>query len=535
MAPGSLAVPRPSTVAANESARHAAFVLLAIFGLTLLFPTLADGMARPIVAWGVGLSDSSRAAAPFILGIGTGLLWTPCAGPILGTILTGAALRGANAGSSLLLLAYAAGACTSLAGALLFGGRLLSSMKRALRVGDGLRRVAGAAVVAGVAAIALGLDVGVLGRLSFATTSALEDGLVQVVMPRKPQAPPEPGTSFDRAALVRVSTAADPAGEASARGVLTSLASASEWINSPPLTADSLRGKVVLVDFWTYSCINCLRTPPYVRAWSQKYKDAGLVVVGVHAPEFSFERRPANVRRATKDLHIDFPVAIDNDFAVWRAFGNQAWPAFYFIDTQGRVRHRQFGEDRYAQAEQLIQQLLAEAGRGAAPTGVVAPHGQGVEASPGPTQALSQETCLGHERATGYASRARIVRDRANDYPPATGLRTHQWALTGTWTVAPERVVLDRPGGRIAYRFHARDLHLVLGPAADGRPLRFKVLIDGKPPGEDHGSDIDALGYGTIDAHKLYQLVRQGTATQDRLFEIEFLDAGAQAYVFTFG
>jgi len=240
------------------------------------------------------------------------------------------------------------------------------------------------------------------------------------------------------------------------------------------------------------------------------------------------------VRRATMDLQIEFPVAIDNDFAVWRAFGNQAWPAFYFIDAQGRVRHRQFGEDRYAQAEQVIQQLLAEAGR-AAPTGVVAPQGQGVEASPGPAQALSQETYLGHERATGYASRERIVRDRANDYPPVTGLRTHQWALSGTWTVEPERAVNDRAGGRIACRFHARDLHLVLGPAADGRPVRFKVLIDGKPPGEIHGADIDALGNGTIDAHKLYQLVRQSTAAQDRLFEIEFLDAGAQAYVFTFG
>ncbi|RRH86561.1 cytochrome c biogenesis protein DipZ [Variovorax beijingensis] len=532
-------------VTLNEYGRHAAVALLALFGLSLLFPRVADRLSRPLVALGIRMSeprgDGGAAPAsgfsPLLLGVGTGLLWAPCAGPILGLILTGAALNGASVGTSLLLLAYAAGACTSLAAALLFGGRLLSVMKRSLHTGEWVRRAAGTAVLVGVGAIALGLDTGLLARLSVGTTSALEQALVDRIKPGKPQA--EPAALREDAGLVRVSdnrTAPLPARELRVEGRFPSLAGATEWLNSAPLAPEALRGKVVLVDFWTYSCINCLRTLPYLRAWAEKYKDAGLVVIGVHSPEFAFEKKPANVRRAVKDLGIGFPVALDNDFAIWRGFDNQAWPAFYFIDAEGRIRHRQFGENRYDRAEQVIQQLLAEAGQTRIAAGLVAPLGQGTQAAPGAEPALSGETYLGHERAHGFASPGGIARDRAKAYQPAaSALRTNQWALAGDWTVEAERAVLNSANGRIAYRFQARDLHLVLGPAANGKPVRFRVLVDGKPPLADHGFDTDAQGHGVIDAQKLYQLVRQAAGGRERLFEIEFLDAGAQAYAFTFG
>jgi len=532
-------------VTLNEYGRHAAIAMLALFGATLLFPSVADRLSRPLVALGIRMSEPrgnggaapASVFSPLLLGVGTGLLWAPCAGPILGLILTGAALNGASVGTSLLLLAYAAGACTSLAAALLFSGRLFSVMKRSLHTGEWVRRVAGAAVLMGVGAIALGLDTGLLARLSLGTTSALEQALVDRIKPGKPQA--EPVALREDAGLVRVSdnrTAPPPARELKVEGRFPSLIGATEWINSAPLAPEALRGKVVLVDFWTYSCINCLRTLPYLRAWAEKYRDAGLVVIGVHAPEFAFEKNPANVRKAVKDLGIGFPVALDNDFAIWRGFDNQAWPAFYFIDAEGRIRHHQFGENRYDKAEQVIQQLLAEAGQTRIAAGLVAPLGQGIQAAPGAEPPLSGETYLGHERAHGFASPGGIARDHAKVYQPAaSALRTNQWSLAGDWTVEAERAVLNSANGRIAYRFQARDLHLVLGPAADGKPVRFRVLVDGKPPLADHGSDTDAQGHGVIDAQKLYQLVRQAAGGRERLFEIEFLDAGAQAYAFTFG
>ena len=518
-------------VALNQYGRYAAIALLAGFGLTLLFPALADRLSRPLVALGLRLSDApSAVGSPLLLGVGTGLLWAPCAGPILGLILTGAALNGASVGSSLLLLAYAAGACTSLAAALLFGGRLFALMKHSLHTGEWLRRAAGAAVLVGVGAIALGLDTGLLARLSVGTTSELEQALVEKVRM------PAPVQAIDAGGLVPTALREpSPARTLGIEGTLPSLAGATEWIHSPPLTAEGLRGKVVLVDFWTYSCINCLRTLPYLRAWAEKYKDAGLVVLGVHAPEFAFEKRSANVHRAVRELGIGFPVAVDNDFALWRGFGNRYWPAFYFVDAQGRIRHHQFGEGDYAQAEQVLQQLLAEAGRTNVPSTLVAPQGQGVQAAPGTAPVLSGETYLGYAQAQGFVAPGGLVRDRAQAYPGAATLRTNQWALTGEWTAESERIVGRGAHGRIAYRFHARDLHLVLGPAADGRPVRFRVRVDGQPPLADHGADTDAQGEGVIDAQKLYQLVRQAAPGPDRLFEIEFLDAGAQAYAFTFG
>lgn len=524
-------------VTLNEYGRYAAMALLALFGATLLFPRVAERLSRPLVALGLRISDAPQASvfSPLWLGVGTGLLWAPCAGPILGLILTGAALNGASVGTSLLLLAYAAGACTSLAVALLSGGRLLSALKRTLPTGDGVRRLAGAAVLAGVGAIALGLDTGWLARLSLGTTSTLEQALVDTLRQDAPQAQ-RADAGFVRVADTR--PAPVPARELRVEGRLPSLAGATEWINSAPLTPEALRGKVVLVDFWTYSCINCLRTLPYVRAWADKYRDAGLVVLGVHAPEFAFEKNPANVRKAVKDLGIGFPVALDNDFSIWRGFDNQAWPAFYFVDAQGRIRHHQFGENRYDKAEQVIQQLLAEAGQAnSINAGLVAPQGQGTQAAPGAEPAQSGETYLGHARAHGFASPGGIARDRAKAYEPvAFSLRTNQWSLGGDWTVEGERAVLNQANGRIAYRFKARDLHLVLGPMADGKPVRFTVRVDGQPPLADHGADTDAQGHGVVDAQKLYQLVRQSAGGgKERLFEIEFLDAGAQAYAFTFG
>ncbi|HEX7866379.1 MAG TPA: cytochrome c biogenesis protein DipZ [Variovorax sp.] len=525
-------------VALNEYGRSAAIALLAVFGVTLLFPSVADRLSRPLVALGLRLSGPASGKAsvfsPLLLGIGTGLLWAPCAGPILGLILTGAALNGASVGTSLLLLAYAAGACTSLAAALLFGGRLFSAMKKSLHTGEWMRRVAGVAVLAGVGAIASGLDTGLLSRLSVGTTSTLEQALVNkldVPMP-SPQASADPGSLIPTSAQPQPKT---PAPALPDEGGLPSLAGATEWINSAPLTPESLRGKVVLVDFWTYSCINCLRTLPYVRAWAEKYRDAGLVVVGVHTPEFAFEKLPANVRRAVKDLDIGYPVAVDSNHAIWRAFGNQYWPAFYVVDAQGRIRHHQFGEGKYAKSEQVIQQLLAEAGRPVASASLVAPQGQGTQAAPAASPPLSGETYLGYEQAHDFASPGGIASDRAHVYSGVAMLRTNQWTLSGEWKVEGERAVLVRTGGRIAYRFHARDLHLVLGPSADGTPVRFRVRIDGAPPLADHGADTDAQGNGIVDAQRLYQLVRQTANEKDRLFEIEFLDAGAQAYAFTFG
>jgi thiol-disulfide isomerase/thioredoxin len=310
---------------------------------------------------------------------------------------------------------------------------------------------------------------------------------------------------------------------------------ATGWLNSPALTDDSLRGKVVLVDFWTYSCINCLRTLPYVRAWAQKYRAAGLVVVGVHTPEFAFEGEAANVQRAVRDLHIDYPVALDSGHAIWRAFGNRGWPALYFVDAQGRIRHQQYGEGRYAEAERLIQQLLKEAGQGVVPADLVAPQGKGTQAAAGPMAPVSGETYVGFEHASGFVSGdggLRHARDHA--YADAPTLRIDQWTLGGTWRVDEESALLLQAGGRIAYRFHARDLHLVLGTES-GRAVRFRVRIDGQAPGADHGADTDAQGLGTVGAQRLYQLVRQAPGAAERTFEIEFLDAGARAYAFTFG
>jgi thiol-disulfide isomerase/thioredoxin len=318
-------------------------------------------------------------------------------------------------------------------------------------------------------------------------------------------------------------------------GELPSLGSATEWLNSPPLTAAGLRGKVVLVDFWTYTCINWLRSLPYVRAWAEKYKNQGLVVIGVHSPEFAFEKNLDNVRRAAKDMKVSYPIAIDSDHAIWRAFKNEYWPALYFVDAQGRIRHHYFGEGEYEKSERVLQQLLTEAGNAGIDKKLVSVDGHGAEAAADWGSLKSPENYVGYERTENFASPGGAVLDKRRVYAVPTRLRLNQWALSGDWTVGKHATVLNKANGRIAYRFHARDLHLVMGPAARGTALRFRVLIDGKPPGAAHGIDVDDQGNGTVSEQRLYQLIRQPKPIADRQFEIEFLDAGVEAFAFTFG
>ncbi|HET7881284.1 MAG TPA: thioredoxin family protein [Acetobacteraceae bacterium] len=315
--------------------------------------------------------------------------------------------------------------------------------------------------------------------------------------------------------------------------IAPSFSGATEWLNSPALNADVLKGKVVLVDFWTYSCINCLRAIPYVRAWAEKYKDQGLVVIGVHTPEFAFEQKVANVQRAVADLHIAYPVAVDNEYAIWRAFENQYWPAHYFIDAQGRVRYHHFGEGNYDHSERVIQQLLSEAGKSQVSSDLVAVNGVGAEAA-SDKDVQSPESYVGYRRSEHFASPGGIANDVARVY--ATGQpQLNEWSLSGDWTIGGEHADLNAKDGAIVYRFHARDLHLVLGPAPGSGPVRFRVTIDGAPPGDSHGADVDADGNGTVREQRLYQLIRQGGAVTDRTFEIRFLDPGVQAFAFTFG
>jgi thiol-disulfide isomerase/thioredoxin len=318
-------------------------------------------------------------------------------------------------------------------------------------------------------------------------------------------------------------------------GEMPSLAGATTWINSAPLTPAGLRGKVVLVEFWTFTCINWLRTHPYVRAWAEKYKDQGLVVLGVHTPEFPFERDVENVRRAVQDMKIGYPIAVDSDYAIWRAFRNQYWPAFYFVDAQGRIRHHQFGEGQYEQSEQVIQQLLAEAGAGGISQELVSVEGQGAEAAADWANLKSPESYVGYDQAQNFSSPGGAVLNKSHTYAVPARLTLNHWGLAGAWTIERGLAALNAPEGRIAYRFHARDVHLVMGSSDQNRPVRFRVKIDGAPVGADHGSDVDAEGQGSVREARLYQLVRQSGAIADRTFEIGFLDPGARAYCFTFG
>ncbi|HET7708119.1 MAG TPA: cytochrome c biogenesis protein DipZ [Sphingomicrobium sp.] len=509
-------------VRTNEIGRVVALILLALFGIALIFPAVSDRLTRPLVAWGAKLSETAGKAKRFgdtgsslLLGAATGLLWAPCAGPILGIIFTTAALNGANASTTLLLLSYAAGAATSLAIAMLAGKQVFNRMKGSLGASEAVRKGLGVAVLLGVGAIALGFDTRILARLSSAQTATIETGLARKL-----------GIGSG------ASSKADFSAPLPIEGLLPALDGLGPWINSPPLTREQLRGKVVLIDFWTYSCINCIRSIPYVKAWHERYARDGLVVIGVHAPEFAFERNPANVRKAVAELGISYPVALDNQYKVWRALKNNYWPAHYFIDAQGRVRFHHYGEGSYDNSEKVIRALLMESGRRPAALGGEVKV-DGAAAAAARASLRSPETYLGYGRDDRFVSPGGLAEEKVKTYRLAdTAL--NDWAYGGPWKAERERSVAQAPGTRIRMRFHARDLHMVLA-STTGRPIRFRVTLDGKAPGRDAGLNIAPDGSGTIRDEGFYQLIRQKGAVSERSFEIEFLDRGAAAFTFTFG
>jgi thiol-disulfide isomerase/thioredoxin len=318
-------------------------------------------------------------------------------------------------------------------------------------------------------------------------------------------------------------------------GKLRSFDGATGWLNSPPLTVAGLRGSVVLVNFWTYTCINWLRQLPYLRAWHDKYSAQGLVILGVHTPEFGFESDVDNVNHAVREMRIEYPVALDSNYAAWRAFGNHYWPALYFGDAEGRIRHHRFGEGEYEQSEMILQHLLAEAGSRETDHELVSVEAHGAEVAADWANLRSPENYTGHERTRNLANAGDAAPGRPHIFTAPAALRLNQWALSGNWTVADQATMLNAANGRITYRFHARDLHLVMGPAAPGAPVRFRVLIDGQPPGTACGDDVDGQGNGVVNEPRLHQLIRQPGRVRDRTFEITFLDPGAQVYAFTFG
>jgi len=519
----------------NQYGRIVALVVLFVVALTLLSARLADYLAHPFVALGNRLSqppgESQSQRGPLrslLLGVATGLLWAPCAGPILGLVLTGAAISGPNAHTSGLLLAYALGAASSLAVALLAGQRLFAALKRSLGAGVWIRRALGIAVLAAVAVIALGWDSSVLTRWSIARTDRLEQALVNKI--NLAHAPPN-GRSAAAMAPVQTAVQALPV-----EGPFPSLEGASSWLNSPPLTPEALRGKVVLIDFWTYSCINCLRSLPYVKSWYEKYKTQGLIVIGVHSPEFAFEKDLGNVRQAVAALGVTYPVALDNQYAIWQAFHNEYWPAHFFVDATGQIRGHHYGEGQYDESEQIIRRLLLEAGATDLPAaGVGAMSATGVQASADQAHIQSPETYIGYARAQHFSSPSGLVKDHPENYLAPVDLTLNQWTLTGTWSVSAEHATLTKAGGSVVFHFYARDLHLVLGPPANGHAVRFRVLLDGAAPGSDHGFDTDAQGYGTVHEQRLYQLIRQSKDVGEHTFTIQFLDEGVQAFAFTFG
>jgi cytochrome c biogenesis protein CcdA/thiol-disulfide isomerase/thioredoxin len=505
-------------VQANQAGRIVALVVFLVLGLSLLFPGIAERLSQPFVRLGNALQRKSDARGGFmsslLVGASVGLLWAPCAGPILGLLLAGAALEHSIPRTFGLLLTFALGAATSLGIALFAGGKALRVLKKGLGAEIWIKRTIGGAVLLAVVAIALGLDTRILAKLSYLNTNSLEQVLVEGV---------SGGGGKSRGSL------AD-------EGPVPPLDGANLWLNSPPLSVEQLRGKVVLIDFWTYSCINCLRTLPYLKTWAGKYRDQGLVVIGVHTPEFAFEKDIANVKRAVKDLGITWPVALDNDHVIWSAFKNRYWPAHYFVDANGRVRFHHFGEGNYEESERVIQQLLSEAHGGrmtGAPVDATAVVGTGVEAPASGGDVASPETYLGYNRQEGFVSMPGMAKDRAQRYRAPDRLQLNQWSLSGDWTIGPEKAVLNSAGGTLSFRFRARDLHLVIG-SRQGEAIRYLVTIDGKAPGQSHGKDSDAAGQGTVRSHRLYQLIRQG-GVGEHTFRIKFLDPGAEVFAFTFG
>jgi thiol-disulfide isomerase/thioredoxin len=391
-------------------------------------------------------------------------------------------------------------------------------MKHSFSVEAWTRRALGVAAILGVV-IVLGWDVNLLRKVSLVHTVRAEEHSISAFPPKN-------------AAVLTAS--AEPQLALADEGPEPNLGGAIAWLNSAPLDRQSLRGKVVLVDFWTYSCINSLRQFPYVMNWAAKYKDAGLVVIGVHAPEFGFEKEQANVEKAVRDFQIHYPVPLDSNHRIWDSFNNEYWPADYFIDAKGRIRYHHFGEGEYAESERVIQELLKENGSTVLPEITAGISADGIEAPPS-GNVQSPETYVGYRRAEHFASPERVARDSIKTYgsPPRPSL--NQWGLSGSWNVGAENAMLQAASGKITFRFHARDLHMVLGPGKNGKPVRFKVKLDGTAPGNEHGSDSATDGTGEIREPRLYQLIRQKGQVEDRTFEIEFIDPGVQAFSFTFG
>jgi cytochrome c biogenesis protein CcdA/thiol-disulfide isomerase/thioredoxin len=517
---------------ANEIGRVVAMVLMSLFGLSLLFPRLSEAVFAPLTRFGSSLANHGQSAEKMkdpkdtslgeslVIGASTGLLWAPCAGPILGIVLTGAAAQGNTGNSILLLLSYSLGAATSLGLALIAGNRFLKTLKKFLGVDQVVKKVIGVAVLLGVVAIAFNLDRTVLTRISKIGTESFENKLLALGGLDKKE------DKNNDSMMMGSGGGNTPVIE----GVLPELDGAVSWINSQPLTIESLRGKVVLIDFWTYSCINCLRTLPYLKAWYEKYKSDGFVIIGVHTPEFAFEKNPENVKKAVADLGITYPVAVDSNYKIWNAFKNQYWPAHYFVDRLGRIRHHHFGEGEYDQSEDTIRKLLSENGQ-TIQTKTALVDAQGAEAPALLTGMQSPETYIGYARAEHFVPTIGTQKDHVDEYKAPKQLQLNEWTLAGKWKLEKECAIAQGKNSRIIYRFHARDLHLVLG----GQNIEFKVKIDGHTPGGDHGVDIDEDGKGRIQGQRLYQLIRQKDPTSDHTFEIEFLSPGAEAYAFTFG
>jgi cytochrome c biogenesis protein CcdA/thiol-disulfide isomerase/thioredoxin len=504
---------------ASEIGRIVAMVILTVVGLSLLLPDLSEKILAPLTRVGSKIGGGEKEdsfGGSVIIGISTGLLWAPCAGPILGLVLTGAASQGNAQKSIILLIAYSLGAATSLGLALVAGNRFLGTLKKFLKADLVVKKTLGALVLLGVIAIALNLDRTVLTQISKLETASLEAKLLE---------------------WAHLSSRTQPNGSAdlSAEGEMPELQGAVAWLNSKSLTKEALKGKVVVVDFWTYSCINCLRSLPYFKAWAEKYKNDDVVFIGVHTPEFAFEKNTDNVRKAIEDFKITYPVAVDSNYAIWNAFQNEYWPAHYFIDREGKIRHHHFGEGGYDESDEIIRKLITENGHTVkALTNETTQTGKGVEAPDSQTASVSPETYVGFGRAENLKVTPGIRANHNENYVAEKNLAVNQWSLNGSWNIEEERAVSTKPGSRIIYRFKGRDLHLVLGSQ---KPVKFRVKIDGANPKDDHGMDIDENGNGVIESHKLYQLIRLQNYNphQDHVFEIEFLNDGAEAYAFTFG
>lgn len=490
---------------ANEVGRFLALTLLTVFGLSLIFPEFSERLLAPLTRLGSRVGSGTHSS--FLIGVSTGLLWAPCAGPILGLVLTGAAAQG-DVGTSIgLLLSYSLGAATSLALALVAGNRFLGTLKKFLKVDQTIKKVLGVAVLLGVIAIVFNLDRTVLTQISKLSTTQIESKLLSFT-DRKPK---------DESTIIKT---------------LPEISGAVAWINSQPLEKTDLLGKVVLIDFWTYSCINCLRTLPYVKAWAEKYKDNNFVVIGVHTPEFAFEKKLKNVEKAVHDLGLNYPIAVDSDYKIWNAFQNEYWPAHYFIDHTGKIRHFHFGEGSYDKSEKVIQDLIIESGAKLSSTEVKV-SAMGAQAPGLFVEGESPETYLGYWRTQNFSSTPEIQKDQTALYKAKTNLKLNDWAFDGNWLIADEVSTLKKSKGKLKMKFRARDLHLVIG----GAQTQFKVTIDGKPPGENRGMDIDEQGMGRVDTHRLYQLLRikDEKSISDHLFEIEFFAPEVEVYAFTFG